>query len=183
MRMATFEHCMNDYLDFDSMVHDWKCGFGKEKSYMSIQACPGGRGIARGSAKYDFRSKTTAAKRMKYTFVDPTKYGWTANLANAGNSRASAPKGRQSGRISKNTKRKASQSKDSKPRPRRLTARPDMWHYDYEEKDERWATGVRNTFTRLNHSLFWSYKDGQIFPLCTTEGKILGDSPARDIEF
>lgn len=130
MRRLTFQHCANDYLDFDQMIHGWNFSYGAEKGDMSFYAYPGGEGSI-GRKKYNLRSMKTSREPGPYTFVDPRKYGWTASPANGGTSRAPTPKRRQSARISKNAKRKVSQGDDSKPQhQRRLTSQPDMWHYD-----------------------------------------------------
>lgn len=159
MGKATFEHCMNDYLDFDSMIHEWNWEFGEEKGHMSIEAYPGGRGCPY-NVRYNLRSNT--ARKSLYTFVDPRKYGWTASPSSGGTSRAVTSKKRQSGWISKNVKRQASLGRDSKPRPQQLTARPDMWYYEYEDKDKSWARGSVIT---IPHSITWTYKNGCLFPV------------------
>lgn len=158
MKKSTFEHCVNDYLDFDSMIHDWNLEFSSEKGHMSIQAYPGGRGITK-SARYNLRSRATARKPL-YTFVDPRKYGWTARpAADGGSSRAPA----------------------SKTRPPQLTARPDMWHFDYGEKDQSWADEIGADHITIPHGILWSYNDGCIFPVVSRPGVPLVDRlPGKD---
>lgn len=184
MRKVTFEHCMNDYLDFDCMIRDWNTEYGKKKGRMSIHAYPGRGGcyLSLASARYNLRSKKSTRKSL-YTFVDPRKYGWIKGSASdSGPSRAPISKRRQSGRVSKNVQGKADQVQHpTKPTPRRLTARPDMWYYDYKETDRAWADSCGRCYDGNGHSIFWSYKDGHLFPYCDARRMTLGDSPPRRI--
>lgn len=162
MKKSTFEHCMNDYLDFDSEVFESNLDYEEQKKdRISIQAYPGGRGCPK-YARYNFRNE--AITKRLYTFVDPRKYGWTARPVDAVTSRALTSK-RRPERISKNDKRPASQGTNFKPRLRSLTARPDMWYYGYEDKDKTWDDETRGSVITIPHSLSWTYKKGYIFPV------------------
>lgn len=164
MRKATFEHCTNDYLDFDSTIHEWNREFSKEKGCMSIEAFPGGRGCPQ-HPRYNLRTKP--ARQPLYTFVDPRKYArWTTNPCRK---ETATLKRRWSGRISKSAQRQAVRGTGAKPQPPPLTARPDLWHYDYVEKDEAWATKTRAAVITIPHRLNWTYRNGFLFPIRPNE--------------
>lgn len=172
MSKATFEHCVNDFINFDDMIAGWNrvYGEGEAKGCMTIQANPGVWVYPGGRIpRYNLRSHTAANKRPS-TLVDPRRYGWIASPADRGTSQVATSKVQQSGRISKTIKRKGSMGSGMKSRLRQLTGRPDMWHYDYEESDQRWAELVGSCFDENSHSLFWSYKDGYIIPVCMSQG-------------
>lgn len=163
LNQSTFASCVNDYLDFDSMVHEWNEDYGEDKGHMSIQAYPGGRGILQ-SLRYNLRPRGKGTKKPLYTFVNPRDYGWSNALAEQG---PQVTRRRLSARISKSTKRQTLQGKASKSQPKKLTARPRLWHYDYQKEDEHWAGSVRASVITIGHYIEWSYRDGHIIP--TTE--------------
>lgn len=169
IKKLTFQHCVNDYLDFDSMITEWNEWFGEKKGFMTIFAYPGGRGIGHGM-RYDLRSGAKTVKQPLYSFVNPTKYGWTASPANQ---RDEISYRRRSGRISKKVKRQARQRLSLKPQPRKLTARPDMWHWNYEDQDAGWAGYVRWHIITIDHYVQWGYRDGHIVPALGSDGKEL----------
>lgn len=161
IRKATFEHCMNDYLEFDGVLWEWNDNYGAESGRISVEAYPGGRGISR-NARYNLRSRGTCPRL--YTFVDPRKYGWIAEAADGGGGRAATRPGKQLARISKTSKSK------SMARKKRLTSRPDMWYYGYEEK---WAKKLTRWALPVDHSIKWAWKDGYIVPVVSHGERLL----------
>lgn len=160
LRKCTFVHCMNDYLDFDNTIRDWNIEFAEEKGPISTRAYPSGRGWH--YPRYDLRRN--AARDRLYTLVDPRKYGWTASPVDGSNHLSPSSKGKQSRRISKNVKRQADKGRALKSKIQRLTATPDVWNYDYGEKDEKWASNARREAIAMDLDCEWSYKDGYIYP-------------------
>lgn len=165
MQKQTFEHCVNDYLDFDAMVDAWNHEFGEVKGHMSVEAYPGGRGIGRSMPHHLRSERGKGSEKPLYTFVDPRRYGW--NTSPAG--KQSGPsKEKGSGRVSKKVKHPARQRKDLQSRLQKLSARPDIWRWDSEEKDAEWADDTWWAMTTIGHYIQWSYKDGYIYPLSST---------------
>ncbi|KAI0183257.1 kinetochore Sim4 complex subunit FTA2-domain-containing protein [Xylaria flabelliformis] len=164
IKKQTFVHCINDYLAFDSMVDSWNFEYGRNRGRLSIEAFPGGRGCPR-KARYNLRGGR-AAERTLYTFVDPRRYRWTASRVIRGtNALLPASQRRHAGRISKVVTRQSFSSKDSQDPLRKLTARPDMWHYQCKEKDQEWADSVGSSTLELPHLLEWDCKGGYLFPV------------------
>lgn len=154
MRKQTFQHCVNDYLDFDAMVRYWNEDFEDLKRPMKIYAYPNRNGIGESMA-YGLRPKGKSNRRHLYTFVDPRRYGWTATPADNG---GAAGKKTESGRITKNVKRK------THPRPKKWTAKPDIWYFDYDpEMDGERVESVRSASLAVDHDVRWAYRDGHIF--------------------
>lgn len=152
MRKETFRNCMNDYLAFDDAVYEWNLNFEEEMGRrMPIQAWPEDRACFK-VARYNLRRKV---RKPLYTLVDPSKYGWRIPQFGEKAAKAStqASKTRHSGRC-------------SKPRRRKLTARPDPWHFKYADKDEDWAEETRWKWgAPFNNGMAWRYKDGMLFPI------------------
>lgn len=172
MRKATFESCVNDYLILDSEVFEWNRDYAKTRGRISIEAYPGGQRMHH-NARHDLRNQ--AFKKRLYTFADPRKYDWTACAIKA----APTSKRRGPGRIAKVVKPRPGQSKGSKSRLRQLTASPDMWYYDYQERDEKWAALTRRSRGTIPHGLRWNYADGGIYPVL--RGHKLDWSPDAEV--
>lgn len=168
IKKQTFVHCMNDYIAFDSMIRSWNFEYGRDRGHLSIEAFPGREGCP-SKSRYNLRGGR-AAERTLYTFVDPRRYRWTANWVTRGANALPASQKRHAGRISKVVGRQCVGSRDSKDLLRKLTARPDMWHYQCKEKDEEWADSVGSSTLDVPHFLEWDYKGGYFFPV-TDNGK------------
>lgn len=169
MEKKTFEHCVNDYLNFDSMVYSWNDEFGEEKGYMSVEAYPGGQGIGKSMTKTLRPRRGQEFRKPLYTFVDPRRYGWNASLARK---QPESPKRKQPERVSKKVRHPARQRRDFRSRLQRLSSRPDIWRYNYEEKDAEWARSTRSRWANA-HFVEWTYKDGYIYPLSNTGEDLL----------
>ncbi|KAI0515188.1 kinetochore Sim4 complex subunit FTA2-domain-containing protein [Xylaria bambusicola] len=148
----TFVHCMNDYLAFDSMIHSWNDEHDRRR--LSIQAFPGGRGCSH-KARYNLRG-SRAIERTLYTFVDPRRYSWTSNGVIR---RAKALP------VSRGHATRSVCRRNSRHLLRKLTARPDVWHYQSEKEEEEWAKSVGSCTLPFPHVLDWDFKGGYLFPV------------------
>jgi hypothetical protein len=163
IKRETFARCTNDYITFDSVIHEWNDDYGRDRGRLSVEAFPGGQGCL-GKAQYNLRGGR-AAERTLYTLTDPRRYRWTVNRVIGGANALPASQRRHAGRISKAVARRSACSGDSKHLLRKLTARPDLWHYQCKEEDKNWADLVGSNMPGIPHSLEWDYKDGYLFPV------------------
>ncbi|KAI1501573.1 hypothetical protein F5X99DRAFT_198562 [Biscogniauxia marginata] len=162
-KKQTFAHCINDYLAFDSAIRSRNFDYGRDRGRLSIEAFPGGRGRSR-KARYNLRGGR-AAERTLYTFVDPRRYRWTANRVIGGANALPTSQRRHAGWISKAVACQSVCSRESKDILRKLTAPPDMWHYQCKEEDEEWADSVGSSTLAFPHFLEWDCKGGYLFPV------------------
>jgi len=148
MEFETFQFCIGDFWQFDSMVELWNDEHDDPRDKLAVFAFPGGRGC---QFKYGLRS--TPSRERVYSLVDPRRFGWGAGATPSSTRAASG--GRKGDGGSRGGARRAI----LKLR-RRLVAQPPRWYYDC---DPRLAAKLK-TSRGFSTSLSWWAKDGFIFP-------------------
>ncbi|KAI0868473.1 kinetochore Sim4 complex subunit FTA2-domain-containing protein [Hypoxylon argillaceum] len=164
IKRGIFEHCMNDFIGFDAAIREWNWEYGRDRGHLSIEAFPG-RGGCPLKARYNLRGGRGGNNTL-YTFVDPRRYGWTANQGIKVADALSASQRIRAGRISKKVvARQSGSGRDRKILLRKPTGRPDMWYYQCEEGDKEWAKNVESSAFEMADYVQWEYKGGYMFPV------------------
>lgn len=145
MEMEIFQYSINDFWEFDHMIHDWNLDHGTK---LSVFAFPSGRGLR---GRDGLRS--TPSRERLYTLVDPRGFDWRMRPSSAATASTVSRPG------SKRRSQANTTGAVSKP-CRRLADRPPRWYYNCEGK-------MAATFREANvicDTLNWRFRDGRIFP-------------------
>lgn len=163
IEFEAFQFTMADYWDIGEMVVEWNSDVdegevvGKKISFFVFS--DQGQAYTEGyRAKYSLRN--TRARTCTYALVDPRRYNWKSSAAGPGTPATKAPEGKTSGQTTNGSIYGTREEVISKPRRRRLQAKPPRWYLDTNSKK---AKDLKDSISFCT-SIGWEYKDGYIFP-------------------
>lgn len=165
MEFEAFQFTMYDYWHIDEMVAEWNWDVDEGevvgKKFAFFVFSHQGRAYKEGyRAKYNLRN--TRARTHVYSLVDPRQYDWKNSAAGPGTPATKAPEGKTPGQTTNASINRAHEEVISKPRRRRLQAKPPRWYLDLDP--DSWKAKHLTEVGSFSTSISWEYRDGHIFP-------------------